>query len=62
MINRKGSIHCSCANALYPAQAIQWNNCNFTRISANFSFENFSWILTWATKNAVAGHIRPAIL
>jgi len=25
MVHRKGIIHCSCANALYPAQAIQWD-------------------------------------
>jgi len=30
MLHRKGSIYCSCANALYPAQAIQWDQCNLT--------------------------------
>jgi len=28
MVHRKGSIHYSCANALHPAQAIQWDKCN----------------------------------
>jgi len=27
MVQRKGIIHCSCANALYPAQEIQWHKC-----------------------------------
>jgi len=44
MGHRKAIIHCSCANALYPAQAIQWDKCNFTRFSTNFIFEDFSWI------------------
>jgi len=30
-LHRKVIIHCSCANTLYPAQAIQWNKCNLTR-------------------------------
>jgi len=38
MEHRKGSILCSCAYALYPAQAIQWDNCNLTRFSTNFRF------------------------
>jgi len=42
MAHRKSSIHCSCTNALYPAQAIQWNKCNLTRFSTNFKFEVFS--------------------
>jgi len=41
MIHRKGVIHCSCANALCPAQAIQWDKCNLTRFSANFRFGDF---------------------
>jgi len=27
MVRRKGIINCSCANALYPAQAIQCGKC-----------------------------------
>jgi len=60
MVHRKGSIHCSCANALYPAQAIQWNKYNLTCFSTNFRFEKFSWLRQLATENAVAGHMRPA--
>jgi len=33
MVHRKGIISCSCANALYPVQAIQCDKCNFTRFS-----------------------------
>jgi len=33
MVHRKGSIHCSCTNVLYPAQAIQWDKYNLTRFS-----------------------------
>jgi len=59
MVDRKGNIHWSCANALYPAQAIQWDKCNLTRFSTNFRFEDFSWMLPRAIENAVAGHMRP---
>jgi len=38
MVDRKGIINCSCANALYPAQASQWDKCNLTRFSTNFRF------------------------
>jgi len=62
MVHTKGSIHCSCANALYPAQAIQWDKCNLTSFSTNFKFEVFSWMRLRATENAVAGHMRPAVL
>jgi len=58
MVPRKGSIHCSCANALYPEQAMHWGKCNLTRFSTNFRFEDFSWMLTWATENVVAGNMR----
>ena len=60
MVHRKGIIHCSCAKALHPAQAIQWDKCNLTRLSPNFTFEDFSWLLLRAIQNAVAGHMRPA--
>jgi len=46
MVDRKGIINCSCANALYPAQASQWDKCNLTRFSTNFRF----------FLNATAGH------
>jgi len=62
MVRRRGNIHCSCANALYPAQAIQWDKCNRTRFSRNFRFEDFSWMLPGGTENAVAGHMWPADL
>jgi len=55
MVHRKGSIHCSCANVLYPEQAIQWDKCNYTRFSTNFRYEDFSWMCPWDTENAVAG-------
>jgi len=42
MVHRKRIIHCSCANPLYPAQAVQWNKCILTRFSTNFKFEVFS--------------------
>jgi len=38
MVRRKGIIHCSCANALYQAQAIHWVKYNLTRFSTNFRF------------------------
>jgi len=60
MLHRKGSIHCSCANALYPAQALQRDKRNLTRFPRNFRFEDFSWMLPRATGNAVAGHMWPA--
>jgi len=44
MVHRKRNIHCSCANALYLAQAIQWDKCNLTRFSTNFRLEDFFWI------------------
>jgi len=53
MVHRKGIIHCSCANALYPAKAIEWDKCNLTCVSTYFIFEDFSWILLWATDNVV---------
>jgi len=59
MEHRKGNIHCSSANALCPTQAIQWDKCNLTRISTNFRFEDFSWMLPWANENGVTGHTRP---
>jgi len=43
MVHRKSIIHCSCRNALYPAQAIQWDKCNLTDFSTNFRFEHFPW-------------------
>jgi len=43
MVHRKGSIHSSCAKALYSAQEIQWDKCNLIRFSTNFRFEDFSW-------------------
>jgi len=30
MLHSKRIIHCSCANALYPPRAIQWDKCNLT--------------------------------
>jgi len=39
MVHKKGSIHCSCANALCQAKANQWNKCNLTRFSTNFKVE-----------------------
>jgi len=62
MVRRKGSIHCSCANAHYAVQAIQWDKCNLSRFSTNFRFEDFSWMRPRATENAVAGHMRPMSL
>jgi len=59
MVHRKGSMHCSCANALYLVQVIQWDKCNLTRFSTNFRFEDFSWMIPRATENAVAGHMQP---
>jgi len=53
MLHRKGIIHCSCANALHPAQAIQWDKCNLTRFPTNSRFEDFSWMLPRVTENAV---------
>jgi len=41
MVHRKGIVNCSCTNALYPVQAIQWAKCNFTRFSTYFRFEDF---------------------
>jgi len=41
MVRRKDIIHCSCANALYPVQAIQRDKCNLTRFSTKFRFEYF---------------------
>jgi len=43
MLLRKDSINCSCTNALYPAQAVQWDKCNRTHFSTNFRFKEFSW-------------------
>jgi len=60
MVHRKGSIHCSCANALYSAQTIQWDKWNLTRFSKYFKFKDFSWMRPRATENAVAGHMRRA--
>jgi len=54
MVHRKRSIHCSYANALYLAQAIQWDKCNLTRFSTNFRFEDSLWMIPRATENAVA--------
>jgi len=62
MVHRKRSILCSCTNALYPARAIQWEKCNLTHFSTNFTFADISWMLLRATEYAVAGHIRPASL
>jgi len=59
MVHRKGGIHCSCANALYPAQEIQSDKCNLVRFSTNFRFEDFSWMGPRATENALADHMRP---
>jgi len=42
MVYRQDIIHCSRANALYPAQAIQWDKCNLKRFAINFRFEDFS--------------------
>jgi len=52
MVPRKGIIHCSCANTLYPAQTIQWNNCYLTCFSTNVKFEYFFWMLPRNTENA----------
>jgi len=60
MLHRKGIIHCSCANALYLAQAIQWNKCNLTRFSKNFKFEVFFSMILRVANIAVAGHMQPA--
>ena len=60
MVHGHGIIHCSCVNALYPVQTNQWDKCNLTRFSRNFRFDDFSWILSRASENAVAGHMRPA--
>jgi len=60
MVHRKGIVNCSCANALYPAQGIQWDKCNLTRFSTYLRFEEFSWMLPLATDTAVVGHMRPA--
>jgi len=46
--------YCSYANALHPAQVVQWDKCNLTRFSTNFRFDYFSWMLLRATENAVA--------
>ena len=54
-------IHCSCANALYPAQAIQRDIGNLTCSSIYLRFKYFSWMLLWATENVVAGHMRPVV-
>jgi len=59
MLHRTGVIHCACANALYPAQAVQWNKCNLTRFSTNFKFDVFFWMLPRATENGRAGHMQP---
>jgi len=59
MVHRKGIIHCSCTNALYPARAIQWDKCNLTRFSTYFRFEGFSWKYLRTTDNAAAGHMWP---
>jgi len=40
MVHRKGIIHRSCANALYPVHAIQWDKCSLTRFSTYFRFED----------------------
>ena len=48
MVHRKGIIHCSCGNALYPAQAIQSNKCSLKRFS---TFKIWRIFL-----NASAGH------
>jgi len=60
MVHRKGIIHWPCANALYRAQAIQWDECNLTRFSRNFTFEDFTWMLLRATEHTVVGHMRPS--
>jgi len=60
MLHRKGIIYCSCANTLYPAQAIQRNECNLTRFSTNFKFKDYFWIVPRAAENAVAGHMQRA--
>jgi len=52
--------NCFCANTLYPAQAIHCDKCNLTHFSKMFWFEDFSWMLPRATKNALAGHMWPA--
>jgi len=59
MVHRKGIVNCSCTNAIYPAQAIQWDKCNFTRFSTYFRFEDFFLNFPRATDNAVVGHMRP---
>jgi len=60
MVHGKRSIYCSCANALYSAQAIQRYKCNLIRFSTNFRFANSSWMIPQTTENAVEGHMRPA--
>jgi len=42
MLHSKEIIHCSCANALYPAQAIQSDKFELTHFSTNVRFEDFS--------------------
>jgi len=62
VVHKKDIIHHSCAKAHYPAQAIQCDKCNPTRFSTNFRFEHFSWMLSRATENAVAGRMRHVYL
>jgi len=59
LVHRKGIMRCSCANALYAAQVIQWDKCNLTRFPTNFRFEDFIWMLPRAIENTVVGHMRP---
>jgi len=46
MVHKKGIIHYSCANALYPAAR---DKCILTCFSKNFRFEDFFWMLQRAT-------------
>jgi len=59
LVHRKGSIHCSCTNALYAAQAIQWAKCDLTCFSYKLQIWRFSWMRPWATEHTVAGHKQP---
>jgi len=53
MIHKKGSIHCSCADALYPPQATQETNVT-SHAFQPISNLNFFWMFLRATENAVA--------
>ena len=59
MVHRKGIIQCSCANTLYSA-SYAVKKYNLVRFSTNFKFEDFFWVLSGATENAVAGHTQSA--